>query len=72
MWPRPRCYHRDGWDVAAAAEVLPGFDGRAAGCDLGQDPAGLFGPVAHVLAFLYRPKRKGSAADTHRMNAPLA
>jgi flagellar biosynthetic protein FlhB len=42
-------------------------------CELGQEiPAELFGPVAHVLAFLYRLKRKGSAAGTHRMNAPLA
>jgi flagellar biosynthesis protein FlhB len=41
-------------------------------CDLGQEiPAELFGPVAHVLAFLYRLKRKGSAAGTHRMNAPV-
>jgi flagellar biosynthetic protein FlhB len=42
-------------------------------CDLGQEiPAELFGPVAHVLAFLYRLKRKGSAAGTHRMNAPVS
>jgi flagellar biosynthesis protein FlhB len=42
-------------------------------CELGQEiPAELFGPVAHVLAFLYRLKRKGSAAGTHRMSAPLA
>jgi len=41
-------------------------------CELGQEiPAELFGPVAHVLAFLYRLKRKGSAAGTHRLNAPL-
>jgi flagellar biosynthetic protein FlhB len=41
-------------------------------CELGHEiPAELFGPVAHVLAFLYRLKRKGSAAGTHRMTAPL-
>jgi flagellar biosynthetic protein FlhB len=39
-------------------------------CELGQEiPADLFGPVAHVLAFLYRLRRKGSAAGTHRLGA---
>lgn len=39
-------------------------------CEVGQEiPADLFGPVAHVLAFLYRLRRKGSAAGTHRLRA---
>lgn len=42
-------------------------------CEVGQEiPADLFGPVAHVLAFLYRLRRKGSAAGTHRLNASTA
>ncbi len=42
-------------------------------CELGQEiPAELFGPVAHVLAFLYRLRRKGSAAGTHRLDTGAA
>jgi flagellar biosynthesis protein FlhB len=42
-------------------------------CELGQEiPADLFGPVAHVLAFLYRLRRKGSAAGTHKAPAYAA
>lgn len=38
-------------------------------CDIGQEiPAELYAPVAHVLAFLYRLKRRGSAAGTHRIS----
>ncbi|HEU5474230.1 MAG TPA: EscU/YscU/HrcU family type III secretion system export apparatus switch protein [Actinophytocola sp.] len=37
-------------------------------CELGQEiPANLFAPVAHVLAFLHRLRRKGSAAGTHTL-----
>lgn len=40
-------------------------------CEIGQEiPANLFAPVAHVLAFLHRLRRKGSAAGTH--NIPMA
>ncbi|HET9143774.1 EscU/YscU/HrcU family type III secretion system export apparatus switch protein [Actinophytocola sp.] len=37
-------------------------------CEIGQEiPADLFAPVAHVLAFLHRLRRKGSAAGTHSL-----
>jgi flagellar biosynthesis protein FlhB len=39
-------------------------------CELGQEiPADLFGPVARVLAFLHRLRRRGSVAGTHRVPA---
>ncbi|MFL6140953.1 MAG: flagellar biosynthesis protein FlhB [Labedaea sp.] len=37
-------------------------------CELGQQiPADMFGPVAHVLAFLHRLRTKGSAAGSHQL-----
>ncbi|GAA2695892.1 MULTISPECIES: EscU/YscU/HrcU family type III secretion system export apparatus switch protein [Actinosynnema] len=42
-------------------------------CEVGHEiPFEMFGPVAQVLAFLHRLKRKGSAAGTHRMQAHAA
>lgn len=37
-------------------------------CELGQEiPPDLYAPVAHVLAFLYRLRRRGSVAGVHRL-----
>ncbi|SES39562.1 EscU/YscU/HrcU family type III secretion system export apparatus switch protein [Actinokineospora terrae] len=42
-------------------------------CEVGQEiPVDLFGPVAHVLAFLHRLRSRGSAAGTHTMPAEAA
>ncbi|WP_026421647.1 EscU/YscU/HrcU family type III secretion system export apparatus switch protein [Actinokineospora inagensis] len=42
-------------------------------CEVGQEiPVDLFGPVAHVLAFLHRLRSRGSAAGIHNMPAGAA